>query len=72
MLGDQLDKVLEDYDVAKCQHFLSAEAMAEPHTVAAVSRADTTKVISVCVCVCVHMCVCACVRVCVRCIWYAY
>ena len=44
MLGDQLDKVLEDYDVARCQHFLSAEAIAEPYTVAAVTKADSTKV----------------------------
>ena len=44
VLGDQLDKVLEDYDVAKCQRFLSAEAIAEPHTVAAVTKADSTKV----------------------------
>jgi len=44
VLGDQLDKVLEDYDVAKCQHFLSVEALAEPHTITAVTKTDSTKV----------------------------
>ena len=56
VLGDQLDKVLEDYDVAICQHFLSAEVMAEPHTVAAVTKADSTKV-CLFVCLFVRACV---------------
>jgi len=44
VIGDQLDKVLEDYDVAKCQLFLSVEAIPEPHTVTAITKADSTKV----------------------------
>ena len=63
VLGDQLDKVLEDYDADKCHHFLSAEALAEPQTAAAnVTKAETT---AVSVCVCMFVCVCVCVFVCV-------
>ena len=45
MLGDRLDKILEDYDADKCHHFLSAEALAEPETTALVAtKAETTAV----------------------------
>lgn len=45
VLGDQLNKVLEDYDTDKCHHFLSAEALAEPQTaVTVVTKAETTAV----------------------------
>ena len=51
MLGDQLDKVLEDYDVDKCHHFLSAEGLAESQTaVAVVTKAETTAVSVSCIC----------------------
>ena len=80
VLSDQLDKVLEDYDADKCHHFLSAEALAEPQTAAAVVTKAETTAVSVCVCVlvcacvcvcvcysmCVLQCVCMCVRVCVH------
>ena len=50
MLGDQLDKVLEDYDIDKCHHFLSAEGLAEPQTAAAVvTKAETTAVSILCI-----------------------
>ena len=45
VLGDQLDKILEDYDADKCHHFLSAEALVEPQATAAiVTKAETTAV----------------------------
>lgn len=50
VLGDQLDKVLEDYDVDKCHHFLSAEGLAEPQIAAAiVTKAETTAVSISCI-----------------------
>ena len=50
VLGDQLDKVLEDYDVDKCHHFLSAEGLAEPQTAAAVvTKAETNAVSIFCI-----------------------
>ena len=45
MLGDQLDKVLEDYDADKCHHFLSAQALVEPQATAViVTKTETTAV----------------------------
>ena len=58
MLGDQLDKVLEDYDADKCHHFLSAEALAEPQAAAAVVTKAETTAVSVCVCPYVRVCMC--------------